>query len=84
MVVSDAIKAATAQDLEVCVRFLPLRLQLLFKASALLQRVRKTCEYGHVTDICCNYKVLVWVGLGYPSHRDQIQAVATAIMHCNS
>lgn len=39
MMVSDAIKAATAQDFEVWVGFLPLRLQLLFKVSALLQRV---------------------------------------------
>lgn len=54
MVVSDTVKAAIAQDFEIWVTFLPLSLQLFFKASALLQGVHKTSEYCHDTGTCCN------------------------------
>ena len=47
MVVSDGFKAATAQDTEVWIILLQLRLQLRLKASALVQPVHQTFEHGH-------------------------------------
>ena len=47
MVVNDGFKAATAQDTEVWIILLQLRLQLRLKASALVQPVHQTFEHGH-------------------------------------